>query len=51
MKQYSYRVAARWWSAIVLDLGDGDTFTRLDIVGAVCTAVGTLAVFIIGSSM
>lgn len=51
MKQYENRVAARWWNAIVIDMGDGDTFTRLDVFGAVCTAVGTLAVLIIGSSM
>ena len=49
--QYANRVAARWWNAVVIDMGDGDTFTRRDVLGAVCTAVGTIIVFIIGTSL
>lgn len=45
------RIAARWWNEQVINFGDGDTFTRLEVLGATCAAVLTLAVLVIGSSM
>lgn len=45
------KIAARWWNETVINLGDGDTFTRLEVLGATAAAVLTLAVLIVGSSM
>ena len=49
--QVTNKIAARWWNETVINLGDGDTFTRLEVLGATAAAVLTLAVLIVGSSM
>ena len=50
MQYHDRKVATRWWREEVIRW-DGDTFTRLDVFGAVCTAVGTIIVFIIGTTL